>query len=937
MAAKELRRYIYTMEGLRAGIVPERPECGNALLLAREDELPEEYRDGLFTGWRDGGYSIKSFREGGKNTIILTGKSDLSVLYAAYDFLETRGMRFYLHGDVFPENKPQESAFEVQIEKTENPLFSLRGILPFHDFPEGPDWWSRDEYLAAVTQLVKMRANFLGLHTYPEMTGGENNLTAEPLVWIGKKEDCDENGNVKVSYPVQHFKTNGGSRGYHAARTGEYPFGTGQVFEKDVYCADYMDAHAEDNYWEELRKQADPQKYNDVFNEYGNWLGDIFQYARSLGVKTCVGTETPLTVPKHLKKDSGEADEEEITQFYEGMFSRISRKYPLDYYWMWTPEDWTWRGNSVSETEATIRDIQCALEAGRRAEIKFQPALCGWTLGPQEDRALFDACFPKEMPFSCINRNVGFEPLEPKFTEIKGRPSWAIPWLEDDPAMISAQLWAGRVRKDAYDARRYGCDGLIGIHWRTRPAAPSMKAMMEAAWNQEVWEGQVLESEIREGFCGKESRVLHWQEQDGIFSSAREGMESYHLYIPSGTYTVHFYMRESEARSAGVRVFDIHVNGRKMNGIDLYSRYGNEGACIAEEKVLVGQDRALDIRFLPSAGRAIVSGICVEGITNNNQLAGDYYCRKIDCGGAGFDDFEADLPLFEGDGRHAGTSDFYDVWARSEFGQQAGAAAAEIFCSLDGYLPRPARWIDGPGNIFCNAVPWEEEKEKYRFVDEFYALEPLVQDPECRERFLYWYHTFSALRLSARTGCLWNDIREACGKHEREEVFRIYGELTETICQLEQALLMSLETSGELGTLANLQQRSVLPILKECEEILRGMDLEVPELPEPEIGPCSKLSVPCVRTGIREGEDLRLKLIVIGGADRAALYYRSMGGDSFEQMDFVHLRGWVYEVILPAEKITGDFEYHITAEAGAHQVRFPAEATGREKSVILLK
>lgn len=930
MAAKELRRYLYVMEGIWPEIVPLRPETGDAMILAGMGQVPEEYQAELFSGCRDGGYCIKSFSEKGKNTIVLTGETDLSVLYAVYDFLETRGIRFYLHGDVLPEKKPRESAFRAKIRKKEKPLFTVRGILPFHDFPEGPDWWSRDEYLSAVTQLVKMRANFIGLHTYPEMTGGENNLTAEPLVWIGKKGDCDEKGNVKTSYPVQHFKTNGGSWGYHAMLTGDYPFDMGQVFEKDAYCSEYMDTYANENYWEDLQNDTDPGKYNALFNEYGDWLGDIFRYANSLGVKTCVGTETPLTVPKSLKRNGADT-----VEFYEGMFERIRRKYPLDYYWMWTPEDWTWRGNTREETEKTVADIRCALKAAERTDAPFQLALCGWTLGPQEDRALFHNCFPKEMPFSCINRNVGFEPLEPKFSEIRERPAWAIPWLEDDPAMTSVQLWAGRVRKDAYDACRYGCVGLIGIHWRTRSTAPTMKAMMEAAWRQEGWQDQVIESDTPEGFCGKESSILRWPGEEGIFATAREGMESYHLSVPSGVYTVSFYMKAPYAEKDGGRVFDIHLNGKKITGIDLSAGH-KEGHVMKADNVSVGQDRGMDIQFLPSAGKAIVSGICVEGMTNNNQLAGDYYCRKIDCGGAGGGGFEADLPMFEGDGRYAGTEDFYDVWAGAEFGQKAGPGAAEIFRRLDCHMPRPTRWLDGPGNIFCNPIPWKEEEGLYRFVDEFYALEPLVSGAECRERFLYWYHTFSVIRLSGKTGCLWGAIRKASENHERAAVNSIYRELAETICRLEEALLMSLETSGEMGVLANLQQRSIVPILRECGKIMEEMKLEIPPFPEPETEPCMRMAIPCVRTDIREGEDLRLKVIVIGGAEQAELYYRKIGENNYQRVDFVQLRGWVYEAVLPAEKIPEDFEYHITAKTGERRVRFPAGETERDQSVIVL-
>jgi len=50
---------------------------------------------------------------------------------------------------------------------------------------------------------------------------------------------------------------------------------------------------------------------------------------------------------------------------------------------------------------------------------------------------------PKQMPISCINRNVGHASVEEGFSGVEGRPKWAIPWLEDDPAQIIPQLWVG--------------------------------------------------------------------------------------------------------------------------------------------------------------------------------------------------------------------------------------------------------------------------------------------------------------------------------------------------------------------------------------------------------------------------------------------------------------------------------------------------------------
>ena len=56
------------------------------------------------------------------------------------------------------------------------------------------------------------------------------------------------------------------------------------------------------------------------------------------------------------------------------------------------------------------------------------------------------------------------------------------------------------------------------------------------------------------------------------------------------------------------------------------------------------------------------------------------------------------------------------------------AELGALFASLDGgpgqyhptkatRLPRPADWIGGPGGIRANARPWEQEQQRYAFVD----------------------------------------------------------------------------------------------------------------------------------------------------------------------------------------------------------------------------
>ena len=429
-------------------------------------------------------YMLKTVRDRGRPVLLVVGGDPMGTLYGAYRLAEHLGVRFYLHGDVVPDKRIPLAM--PNLDEVRKPLFALRGIQPFHDFPEGPDWWNRDGYKAVLGQLPKMGMNFIGLHCYPQ--GG---VGPEPLVWIGRSGQINPDGTVKASYPSRHFTTSNvtDAWGYLPGKTGDYVFGAAALFDRDDYGADYM----RDTYpWPAMS----PRQCNALFDRMGAFLGDVFTFAHRLGVKTCIGTETPLVVPERvrsrLRAAGKDADDPAVVEeLYEGMFRRIAKVHPLDYYWLWTPESWTWEAVKQRQIDATMADFRAVLAAAKKVRPPFTLATCGWVLGPPQSPALFDEFLPKEMPMSCINRNVGNMPVEPGFAKITGRPKWAIPWMEDDPGLTMPQLWVGRMRRDAADALKYGCTGLMGIHWRTRILGPNVSALAQAAWDQGGWTGEV--------------------------------------------------------------------------------------------------------------------------------------------------------------------------------------------------------------------------------------------------------------------------------------------------------------------------------------------------------------------------------------------------------------------------------------------------------------
>ena len=262
-------------------------------------------------------------------------------------------------------------------------------------------------------------------------------------------------------------------------------FGAAAMFDRDNYGADYM----RDTYpWNKMS----PEQCNALFDRMGELLGDVFTYARRLGIKTCLGTETPLTVPVVVKQrlqaaGKNPADPAVVQELYEGMFQRIARIHPLDYYWLWTPEGWTWAAVKQEQIDATVADLRALLAAAKKVNAPFTLATCGWVLGPPQNPALFDEFLPKDMPMSCINRTVGNTPVEPGFAQGHGTAEMGHPVVGRRSGYDHPTTLGRAMRKDAADALKYGCTGLMGIHWRTRILGPNVSALAKAAWDQSPW------------------------------------------------------------------------------------------------------------------------------------------------------------------------------------------------------------------------------------------------------------------------------------------------------------------------------------------------------------------------------------------------------------------------------------------------------------------
>ncbi len=946
LAAQEVQRYVY----LRIGELPS-ANAAQRIIIARKDRaiVAQSLRKAA-KALGPQQYILRTTTDGRRKTWWIVGGDDVGALYGAYRLAEKFGVRFYLHGDVIPDARLKSLP---DVNETGKPIFSIRGIQPFHDFPEGPDWWNTDDYLTYITQLPKMRMNFIGLHCYPDGGAGP-----EPSVWIGMPGDMDEHGRVTFSSTGHWANTSRpGGWGYAAMPTSEFSCGASLLFPRDNHGPDVMG--------QSLPRPETPEQCNTVFNQTADMFRTAFDWAHAIGVKTCVGTETPLSIPNAVKerlKAQGKdpSDPAVIQEVYKGMFQRIARAYPVDYYWLWTPEGWTWGGNSAEALKATEDDIRSALSALDALGKPFTLATCGWVLGPVQDRKALDAILPKDSPMSCINRTVGHSPVEPSFAGIEGRPKWAIPWMENDPVLTAPQPWVGRMRYDAADAKRLGCTGLLGIHWRTKAMSQNVAALADAAWDQS-WVpadfGSPKEAElIQDGPMGGKivtyPAPIEGTDDDPVYQSVRYDVDGYRLKMPVGTYTILLRFNEPHYAEIGKRVFGASIQGRKViDSLDMFAKAGQNKAQDFSYPDVRVTNGVLRIDFIRIVEFPCIAGIVIDGQTDD----GKHFVRKINCGGPAWQDYEADTRQTDDqmDRRSMPVEGFYTDFARANFGSNVASRAGKILAGIDGRgLPEPVGWIGGPGGLRVDGQPWDKVKARYAFVDKLSAVRPDVHGAGNLERFDYWLNTYRAMAAMAELGCLRGDLdaRAAAIKAEQdpvkqkslaEEAIPVRVRMARVWERMMTCELAAVDTPGEMGTVANLEQhsRKQLEFLTAQDDLL--VQISGSALPaEAEVSMTyaspARIIVPTVRTQVRGGESLILKAIILDKAlpKSVTLNWRPMGKGTYRQIALRNIGRATYEVQLPAA--TGSFEYYLTARtASGPKLVWPAFAPYIAQTVVV--
>jgi beta-galactosidase len=107
-------------------------------------------------------------------------------------------------------------------------------------------------------------------------------------------------------------------------------------------------------------------------------------------------------------------------------------------------------------------------------------------------------------------------------------------------------------------------------------------------------------------------RIAVAADDPGIYTSFREGEFSYRVPVPSRRYRVTLKFQEPAAGAAGVREFDVKINGETaLRRFDIFAMAGGKLKAVDRSFDATSRDGAILIEFHPLKGGALVSALSI--------------------------------------------------------------------------------------------------------------------------------------------------------------------------------------------------------------------------------------------------------------------------------------------------------------------------------------
>lgn len=492
-AAAELARYVYAAGGplLEVETVETAPEGAQGFVLGTAESLPavpEVWPFGLEPPGADG-YLLHSF-DGGPLTAV-AAHTPAGVQHGVYGLLEDLGYGFYLDGPTLPDAPPSwRGGAAPAFHASHTPAFAVRGLLPWGGYLNSMAAWEPADFRAYIDALVQMRCNWVVFHA------GDD----EPFAAF------EVDGAVAAGGPL-----NSGAQsrfGAQALAVTDFFAGTDAYFAQERFGAQAAFAAPE--------KRAIAAA-KDV-------LRGAIAYAKARGLDVGLGFEI-----------GGDPTDPATAARFEARVKQVLADYPLlDALWLWEPESravapnvfpearslwdsccrrWAgafetiedpWRRAEAVRLVLYVRQAQALLEA-LRPEVQL--ALSGWGgdawLRMTDFFPGLDALLPENVALTALDNMPATPSVSRAYGAVSaGRMRCPVLWLEHDGDLWMPQPNVRNLAGACRDAYAKGCQGLFGLHWRTRAAADAAAYCARFAWNTSLTAEAYYARRARDQFGG---------------------------------------------------------------------------------------------------------------------------------------------------------------------------------------------------------------------------------------------------------------------------------------------------------------------------------------------------------------------------------------------------------------------------------------------------
>ena len=362
------------------------------------------------------------------------------------------------------------------------PRFATRGLLPWPDFLNCITVFNDEDFRAYFEGMLRMRFNTFGMHVYSGANTTESYLSLE-YAGVGHNAYLDNSASARWGYLPQ--------------RTSKFGMGAADLYDGEVFGSDAT--RLARGPWETAERTRE-------------MLRKAFAYAAKLGIRTGIGFE-PYQVPEEIVRALPPEAKPPVPapgvtrppgprflldsvagrDLLEMRLGQLLEAYPeVDYVWLWEDEQMNWASRGKPPAGAKPQDLQLsvtpfvqAYEFLKRNAPKKRLVLSGWG-GVARNFEMFHQKLPKEIVFACLSDSLGWDPISEVFSKLEGRERWPIPWLEDDPGMWQPQFHVNRFEADMNRAAQFGCQGLMGIHWRHRIVDPTAGFQARFSWDDKL-------------------------------------------------------------------------------------------------------------------------------------------------------------------------------------------------------------------------------------------------------------------------------------------------------------------------------------------------------------------------------------------------------------------------------------------------------------------